>query len=121
MASDMAMRIALLGLFVVGTAVGRGAGGNALSEGVHEWVRVPEPTADDLICANWTLRSWRLRPDGHEEPAVVPNDDMVPRRDWLPFPFECPYESEDIPARRVATRLMDRWLVGCDLGERGGA
>jgi hypothetical protein len=84
------------------------------------WAQVGAPSEDSITCANWSLRSWRLDRCSAQVPAIVPNDELEPRRDPLPFPFECPSEAPALLARRVALPLGKAWLVGCDLGERGG-
>lgn len=84
------------------------------------WAQVSAPSEDAITCANWSLRSWRLDHCSAQLPAIVPNDELAPRRDPLPFPFECPFEAKYLLARRVALSLGKAWLVGCDLGTHGG-
>jgi hypothetical protein len=84
------------------------------------WVSVGVPSEESITCANWTLRSWRLEPRPGLPPAILPNDELTPRRDVVPFPFDCPFETEHLPARRVALAVGRDWLVGCDFGSHGG-
>lgn len=84
------------------------------------WASVGAPSEESITCANWTLRSWRLEPRPGLVPAIVPNDELVPRQDLVPFPFHCPFETEHLLARRVALDVGREWLVGCDLGTHGG-
>ena len=84
------------------------------------WAQVDAPSEDSITCANWSLRSWRLGHCSAQVPVIVPNDELAPRRDPLPFPFECPFETPHLLARRVALPLGKAWLIGCDLGTHGG-
>ena len=84
------------------------------------WAQVNEPSDETITCANRTRRSWRLEPTPAGPPGAVPNDELVPRCDALPFPFECPFETKYLLARRVARAMGNQWLVGCDLGTHGG-
>lgn len=84
------------------------------------WVRTDEPTADQLRCANWATRAWQVGQTAGAELNLTTIDELRPRQDPLPWPLTCPGESPDLPARRIAKEVGDRWIVGCDGGSRGG-
>lgn len=84
------------------------------------WTMVEAPREDARVCANWTLRSWRVQIGKDAQVEFVTNDELNPPREHVPFPFQCPGDRGERRARLSAVALGTQWLVGCDFGEFGG-
>lgn len=87
------------------------------------WSIYPKPEADspDMICGNYSKRSWFVSIEGEQLKSQARPDDKY-RRDPLPFKIKLrKNEGDGIGGQRFVSQLTDGWLVGFNMREWGGS
>jgi hypothetical protein len=82
------------------------------------WVSYKTPTDEELRCANYAKRSWKVMLDG-ERLQIGLNTERL-RQDPLPPQIRSRHVQAGSKTDRVVVRVNDGWIVGLDSGEFGG-
>jgi len=82
------------------------------------WVSYKTPADEELQCANYAKRSWKVRLDG-ERLQIGLNAERL-RQDPLPPQIRSRHVQAGSKTDRVVVRVDDGWIVGLDSGEFGG-